>query len=336
MEGFIVTKPENRFYLSGFSGTDGMLFITLDRLFLLTDPRYTEQAREESPGWEIIAVTRDYATTLKDISQGTNNIGFESRHLTYYFYLLLQKELGEQLKPRPGLVEELRRIKDSTELDRIRQAVQIGDIVFREILSSIVAGKSERDIAIEMERLLKVKGCSRAAFETIAVSGTRASLPHGQPSDKALEKGDMLTLDFGGFYAGYAGDTTRTVAIGVASSRLREVYRRVLEAQMAAIQQVRAGITGREVDAAARDCLKSHGLDTYFVHSTGHGLGLEVHEEPSLGARSEAILQENMVITIEPGVYIPGWGGVRIEDVVIVKGTGCEVLTTATKELLIL
>jgi len=336
MEGLIITRPENRFYLSGFTGEDGILFISLDKLYLVTDSRYVEQAAAESPGWQVVEVAGDYLKALPDLVGGQGKVGFESRHITYDLYHKLAQHLEGRLKPCVSMVEELRKVKDEEELALIRKAVEIGDAAYRDILPFISIGVTEREIAVELERLLKVKGCSRIAFDTIAVSGIRASLPHGKPSSKRLEAGDMLTLDFGGVYEGYAGDTTRTIAIGEAPAYLRNVYQRVLEAQQAAIRAVRAGVPCREVDGAARDYLKAHGLDKYFAHSTGHGLGLQVHEEPAVGARSEMILQENMVITIEPGVYITGWGGVRIEDVVIVKETGCEIVTKAEKALVIL
>jgi Xaa-Pro aminopeptidase len=335
LDGFLVSKPENLYYLSGFTG-EGLLVLTAKKLYLVTDPRYTEQAKVEAVGWEVYEQKQGYIKALPELCQGLSKIGFESRHLTFEQYLKAQEAVGERLEPRASLVEELRRVKEPEELARIRQAVAIGDAAFQELLPMIAVGTRERDLAIELERLLKLKGCSREAFDTIAVAGERASLPHGQPTENKLARGDMLTLDFGGFYRGYAGDTTRTVAIGGASPRLRDIYYRVLEAQMAGIDRVKAGVSCQEVDGAARECLKTHELDTYFVHSTGHGLGLEVHEEPAVSARSEVVLEENMVVTIEPGVYIPGWGGVRIEDVVIVKKTGCEILTAATKELLIL
>ncbi len=334
LEAMVVTKRENRFYLSGFTGTDGVVLVTGDRVVVVTDRRYTEQARYECQGWEVVEAGTDYFEVIGELIHGLGPVGFESRHVTYDQYLKLFSLAGDKLRPERGLVEELRKVKDDAEIANIRRAVAIGDEAFGDLLKMLGPGWSERDIAWEMVKLLRQKGCSKEAFDIIAVSGYRACLPHGQPTDKRLEPGEMLTLDFGGFYSGYAGDTTRTVAIGEVSSRLREVYDSVLEAQVAAIEAVRAGVCCREVDEAARSCLRKYGLDSYFAHSTGHGLGLEVHEAPSVGLRSEEILVENMVITIEPGVYIPGWGGVRIEDVVVVKEKGCEVLTEAEKALL--
>lgn len=336
IEAMVVTKRENCLYLSGFTGTDGLVLVTGDRVYLVTDRRYTEQATVECRGWEVVEAESDYLRVIGELARGLGRVGFESRHLTYDQYLRLRKEIGDRLQPQSGLVEELRKVKDESEIAYIAEAIRIGDWAFENLIANIGPGWAERDIAWEMVRLLRRGGCTKEAFDIIAVSGPRASLPHGQPTDKRIEPGDMLTLDFGGFYSGYAGDTTRTVAIETVSNRLREVYYRVLEAQVAAIETVRAGVACREVDRAARSYLEKHGLGPHFVHSTGHGLGLEVHEEPAVSSKSEEILAENMVVTIEPGVYIPGWGGVRIEDVVIVKETGCEVLTKAEKELLII
>ena len=336
LEAMVVTKRENRFYLSGFTGTDGVVLVTGDRTCLVTDRRYTEQALSECQGWEVVEAEADYLQVIGELTCGRGPVGFESRHITYDQYLKLHGIIGDRLQAQAGLVEELRKVKDDAEIASIRTAVAIGDAAFDDLLKIIGPGWSERDIAWEMVKLLRQKGCSKEAFDVIAVSGRRASLPHGQPSDKRLEPGEMLTLDFGGFYSGYAGDTTRTLAVGEIPARLKEVYFSVLDAQMAAIEAVRAGVFCREIDQAARTCLKRHGLDSYFAHSTGHGLGLEVHEAPGVGSKSDEVLVENMVITVEPGVYIPGWGGVRIEDVVVVRENGCEVLTKAEKDLLII
>lgn len=227
-------------------------------------------------------------------------------------------------------------VKEPYELKLLRHSARISTEVFAEIKNYIKVGITEKDIANQIVFLLKAKGGSKEAFDTIAVAGENAALPHGQPTNRPLVNGDMLTLDYGGFYQGYAGDMTRTVAIGSANDKLKEYYNKVLEAQKLGVSLVKAGVMAKDIDKAVRDKLNSYDLGSYFAHSTGHGLGLEVHEMPSISYKSDIILQENMVITIEPGIYIKGWGGIRIEDTVIVKADSCEVITHADKELIIL
>lgn len=332
LDGFLVTDPANIYYLSGFTG-EGTLLITEGKRYLVTDPRFLEQAEVESPGYDIQVLPGDGWTEL---TRHLNRIGFESEHLAYSRFQAWQQTLGEKLRPSRPLVEELRIIKDDEELDRIRTAVRIGDQVFQDVLPMIQRGVTERYLALTIDYRLKLRGCDREAFETIVVSGRRSSLPHGRPSDKTLEVGDLVTFDFGGFYQSYAGDMTRTVVVEKSCSRSRDIYSRVLEAQLTGVEVVAPGKTCREVDQAVREVFARNNLEQYFAHSTGHGVGLGVHEAPSVSRRSETVLQENMVITIEPGLYIPGWGGVRIEDVVLVKGNGHEILTGTTKDLLVI
>ncbi|MGE5416866.1 MAG: M24 family metallopeptidase [Acidobacteriota bacterium] len=331
-DGIMITVPANVHYLSGFSG-EGTLVVTTEKQVLYTDTRYIEQAESESPDFEARIFSED---DLKAFTDRLSKVGFESHHITYLEYQKYFKSMGNRLVPQPHVIEELRMIKDETEIAKIREAVRIGDAVFDSILAHLVPGTPERDIALTIEHMLKTKGCEREAFDTIVVSGKRSSMPHGRPSGKELEKGDLVTMDFGGFYQRYAGDMTRTVAIDKACSKSRDIYSRVLEAQMEAVAAVAPGKTCREIDEVARGFLKKHELAEYFAHSTGHGLGLEVHELPTVSARSDTVLTENMVITVEPGVYIRDWGGVRIEDVVLVKGSGHEVLTGSSKDLMAL
>lgn len=329
-DGMLVSNPANVFYLSGFTG-EGIILVTAERQVLWTDPRYTEQGEAECPGFEVrVFSDEDFKAQTGSVSR----LGFESRHLTYAGFEKYRSLAGEKLKPLVDIIEELRMVKDEEELQRIRQAVAIGDLVFEDILALIKPGVQEREIAIQIETFLKQRGCERAAFDTIVVSGKRSSLPHGRPSEKLLDVGELVTMDFGGIYKGYAGDMTRTIAVVKACSRSRGIYMRVLEAQMAAVEAVAAGKTCREIDETARSVLRRHELDQYFTHSTGHGVGIEVHEKPAVSSRSDTVLKENMVITVEPGVYMRNWGGVRIEDVVIVKSSGPEVLTGAVKDLI--
>lgn len=337
IDALLVTKAENVFYLSGFSGgSDGRLLFSCDHRYLFTDARYLEQARQECPGWEIRNESASGWESLVEASRPYARIGFESYHLSVQSYLGLKKQLSAEMVPLHEVVEELRAVKKANELELLKHSAAISDQVFADICPLIKPGLKERGLAAQVGYFLREKGCDREAFDTIAVSGANAALPHGRPGDKEIACGDMITLDFGGFYRGYAGDMTRTVVLGQPSKRLRDVYAAVLEAQQTAVAKVAAGVSCREVDQAARQVLEKYLLDRYFVHGTGHGVGLEIHEKPVVSSRSDAVLEENMVITIEPGVYIPGWGGVRIEDTVIVEKGGCEIITRSHKELCIL
>lgn len=337
MDAFLVTKPENIRYLSAFSGgSDAKLLISADEQCIITDGRYLEQVKRECPQWELVREYGGRLDSLARICDKYSNLFVESNHLTYELFVKLANQLKPQLVPKANLIERLRAIKDERELALLRQAAGIGDTVFNCICAELQVGVSERHIANRIAYYLKEQGCSGEAFATIAAAGENAALPHGQPGDRLVQRGDMLTMDFGGFYQGYAGDMTRTVVLGEASPKLQEVYKRVLEAQELGVAQISTGASCREIDRQVRQRLGNDSLDTYFLHGTGHGVGLEIHEMPSLSTNSDAILQENMVVTVEPGVYIPGWGGIRIEDTVIVKNGGCEVITHSNKGILII
>jgi len=337
LDAFLVTKPENILYLSGFSGgSDARLVVSPTDRYIVTDGRYLEQVERECTGWELVRVQGGGLDSLTAICDKYNSLAVESHHVTHGLFLRLQSILKARLSPRENIIEGLRRHKDANELNRLRAAARVGDEVFQRISREIQTGWSEIQVANRISCYLKELGCTGEAFPTIAVAGENAALPHGQPGPRQLQNGDMLTMDFGGFYQGYAGDMTRTIVIGQASPRLREVYSRVLEAQQKGVASIKAGVKAQTVDQLVRLELARHGLDDYFLHSTGHGVGLEIHEAPSLSSHSDEVLEENMVVTVEPGVYIPGWGGIRIEDTVIVQHDGCEVITASGKELLII
>ncbi|MEN6461958.1 MAG: Xaa-Pro peptidase family protein [Syntrophomonas sp.] len=337
VDAFLITKPENIRYLSGFTGgMDGRLVVTDNQQYLLTDSRYWEQASIESPQWELVKETTPGIDLLVDLVSKYKKLALESQHMTIESFRQLEARFENQLYLLSDIIEGLRTVKDETELNLLRRAAEISDEVFEDICQYIKVGLTERQIANRVVYLLKQKGCQKESFDTIAVSGPNAALPHGQPGDRILIDGDMLTLDFGGFYQGYAGDMTRTVIIGNGSQYLKDNYMRLLEAQQLGVSNVRSGMAGQEVDKLVRECLQKHSLDIYFAHSTGHGVGLEIHENPRLSRSSKSILEENMVVTVEPGIYIPGWGGIRIEDTVIVKNGGCEVITHSDKGLIIL
>ncbi len=337
LDAFLVSKPENIMYLSGFSGgSDARLLVSADQQYILTDARYFEQVKRESPEWELIEESTSTLDSLASICDKYNSLAVESHYLSYDGFGFLINKLKAELFPLANVIEQFRVLKEPGELNLLRNAARIGDAVFARICSDIRVGLSERHIANRIAYYLKEGGCSRESFDTIAVAGENAALPHGQPGDRLLQRGDMLTMDFGGFYRSYAGDMTRTVAVGEASGKLREIYQQVLEVQQLGLSLVQAGASCREIDRKVRKGLETYGLDLYFQHGTGHGVGLEIHELPRISKNSDNILQENMVITIEPGVYIPGWGGIRIEDTIIVKDGGCEIITLSDKGLLII
>lgn len=336
---FYVTAPENRYYLSGFSGTDGALLLCRNHSYLITDFRYTTQAARESPGFEVIKAPGNGIMTLDELCRQNHisQLGCEGDNLTYNQFQDLQKGLSKvELKPVSGLVERLRLYKDTYELQCIEEAVRIADRAFDRITAGIKPGVPEVEVALELEFLMRRMGAARVGFDTIVASGTRSALPHGVASTKLIETGDLVTLDFGAVYRGYHSDITRTVAVGEVRPRQKDIYSIVLEAQLSAISSVKAGVRASEVDRAAREIIKKYGYGDYFGHGTGHGLGLDIHEAPRVSANDDTILQAGMAVTIEPGIYLPDWGGVRIEDTVLVENDGCRVLTSSPKDTLLL
>ncbi|HCF49386.1 MAG TPA: aminopeptidase P family protein [Syntrophomonas sp.] len=335
LDGLLITAPANIRYISGFTaGADARLLLTLEDQFIFTDSRYRDQVWLECPSWVYQEEKPPGLEKLSDKAADLHRIGFEEAYVNYAFYQKLSQIKPVIWEPVRGLIESLRRIKTSAELAKLREAARIGDEVFIDILSVIRAGMDEKSLADTIVHLLRQKGCEREAFDAIVVSGENAALPHGRPGKKLISPGDMVTMDFGGIFEGYAGDMTRTVGIKPATQRFKDIYQKVREAQQIGLDTIRAGVGGREVDQKVRQCLQKYGLDQYFTHSTGHGVGLDIHEAPALSFSSEDTLQENMVVTVEPGIYIPGWGGIRIEDTVVVTLNGIEILTHSSKELL--
>ncbi|MDF2572698.1 MAG: ypdF [Sporomusa sp.] len=335
LDGIVITKPENRQYFSGFTGSSGMLVISKQSPKLLTDFRYIEQAKQQAPLYEVVRHgTSIYESLSEAIKQlGLVRIGFESDFVTWEVHQKLAYSLvGVELIPVK--LDALRMVKDQYELDVLTKAVEIADSAFNEVLKVLKPGLTELDIALELEYQMRKLGAEKTAFDTIIASGVRGALPHGKASSKIIEVGDFVTMDFGAVYQGYHSDMTRTVVIGKANDKQRTIYNIVLAAQLAGVKAVKAGKIGKEVDQVSRQIINDAGYGEYFGHGLGHGVGLFIHEEPRLSPAGDNELAEGMVVSVEPGIYLPGWGGVRIEDLVVVSAAGCTILTTSSKDLI--
>ncbi|MDV6377843.1 Xaa-Pro peptidase family protein [Sporosarcina sp. GW1-11] len=338
LDALLITNPYNRRYMTDFTGSAGTAIISKNDAVFITDFRYMEQANDQLTGYRIVQHTgtmiREVANQVKEMKLAT--LGFEKEHLSYSQFEMYEKAVEAQLVPVAGLVEKLRLIKTPKEIEVLKQAAAIADAAFIHICSFIKAGKTELEIANELEFFMRKQGATSSSFDIIVASGERGALPHGVASDKVIETGDFVTMDYGALFNGYISDITRTVAVGEPSAKLREIYEVTLHAQQLGVEKIKPGMTGIEADAITRDYIKSKGYGDAFGHSTGHGIGMEVHEAPALSFRSETVLVPNMAVTVEPGIYLPGIGGVRIEDDILITETGNERLTKSTKELLIL
>ena len=332
----LVTHLPNVGYLTGFTGSAGMLVVGPRSATLWVDPRYTLQANEQAEGVEVIeekeGILRGVATWLR--KNGVQEATFEASILTCAQFEQIRKETGESLHLQPvdDLIEELRIVKDRGEIEAIRKAGIVTSEVFTELLPQIRPGAIEQDLAAEIEYRMRKKGAEGAAFETIVASGPRSAYPHARPSSKALQECEFVIFDLGAILGGYAADMTRTVYLGEPTRRVRRLYSAVLKSQEGAFRSVQDSTPTGEVDSAARRILAKHGLARYFTHSTGHGVGLEIHERPRLAKGQTTCLRSGSVVTVEPGVYLEGFGGIRIEDTVLVGPDGPENLTPASKE----
>jgi len=340
IDALLVSAAPNIRYLSGFTGSNALLLVTTDSKVLFTDPRYTLQAAQQcSCAVRIVKKMPLSAALAQNLGRRKlRRIGFEKSRLSYGDYELLKERLplGAGLRPVGGAVDALRMVKSADEIARIRRSVQTNSDAFAAAVKMVKPGVSESDIAAELEYRMRLLGAERPAFETIVAAGARTALPHAQPAHNKLNANDLLLIDVGACQDGYSSDMTRMLFLGRPGPKIRAIYDAVLKAQLAALEVVREGVTAQKVDAAARRVLKAEGLEKEFVHSTGHGLGLEIHEPPRIGKKDKTRLQAGMAITIEPGAYIRGLGGVRIEDTVVVTKNGCEVLTPTPKELMLL
>lgn len=337
IESLIIDGAENRFYLSGFTGTAGRILFTPDHNYFITDFRYVEQAEKQLEGYEIIKINKDLEKKLSKIlhREGVSKLCFEAEAVNYKQYEKYKKALtGIQLEAVTGLISKLRIKKDREEISLIKTAAAVTDLAFTHILDFIKPGCTEREIALELEFFMKKQGAERNAFDFIVASGKRSSLPHGVASDRVIRDGDFITMDFGCFYNGYCSDMTRTIVVGKPTKKQRDIYDIVLKAQQEVKKRVKAGMLCKDVDAIARDIITDKGYGSRFGHGLGHGIGVEVHEEPRVSYTSDTVLEDGMVITDEPGIYIPEWGGVRIEDDLLITEDGCEVLNDSPRELI--
>ena len=340
IDALLVSALPNIRYLSGFTGDNALLLVTPESQMLFTDPRFTIQASQECSCAIKIAPRGpvDPCAVEAIRRKKLKRVGFEATRMIYDVHRRLKEALplGVTLKPIGPVIEQLRMIKSKEEIEHIRLSVQTNSQAFEKTVQSIRPGVSESHIAAELEFQMRRLGAEKPAFETIVAAGSRSALPHAQPGDRKVGVDELLLIDMGACQNGYMSDMTRMLFFGKLNRRIRDMYQSVLKAQLAAIAAVREGITSGQVDQQARQVLESEGLGKEFVHSTGHGLGLEIHEPPRVGRRDKTRLQAGMVITIEPGAYIRDFGGIRIEDTVLVTKNGCEILTPTSKELMVL
>jgi Xaa-Pro aminopeptidase len=336
LDALLVTSLHSVRYLTGFTGSNASVLLYKDRpAVLFTDPRYTVQSKQQVNCLVRIVKGPLTKAIMQEIDRGrVSRVGFEQDHLTVGQFESLRKELPArtQLEPVAGLIERLRMVKDEGEIEKIRASVIANSRALEAALKRFKIGMKESELAAEIDYQNRKLGAEAPAFDTIIAAGERAALPHAQPGEAKITPG-ILLIDMGAFRDGYASDMTRMVHVGPATPKYKRAYRAVLEAQLAALDAVKSGATTNAVDRAARRSLKRHNLEREFIHSTGHGLGLEIHEMPRIGRKDKTKLEAGMAITIEPGVYIEGWGGIRIEDTVLVTPKGCEILTPTSKEL---
>jgi len=335
LNAMLITSPENVRYLSGFSGTEGSLLISRTGGFFFTDGRYTTQAKKEVNGFRVITFREKWRELKRMLNKmKASTLGVEARHLTLSLQDDLKKECPSiNIIPYAQELDRLRTIKDAGEMRLLKKAARIAGGSLAETLPLIRPGIMELDIAVELEYRMRAKGGSAAAFQTIVASGYRSALPHGVASRKKIRPGELLTIDYGVVYEGYCSDETCTFVVGNPTKKQKEIYSIVKQAHDRAIRAVRAGKAFKDIDAAARRYIKNRGYNKYFSHGTGHGIGLCVHEPPAVSFRSHESVGKGMVLTIEPGIYLPGWGGVRIEDTVIAAVDSCEVITKTEKNL---
>ena len=365
MDGVLIDSPSNLYYYTGFTGGEAMFFMPVDGEalydgessgdgqesgYIITDSRYYEQVEKECPGLLLLKLEQTgYGEAVKGLldriygnkrNQGGSNgkvrIALEDTMNLARYMKLCEACKAYSFEPASDSINTCRMVKDDAELARLAKAEAIGDAAFSYILDRIKPGITEAEIALELEFYMKRQGASRISFDTIAASGPNSSMPHAQVTNRRVEKGDFVTMDFGCVYQGYCSDMTRTVAVGTPTEEMKKVYQIVLDANLRAMDSIREGVRCSEIDAVARDYIRDCGYGAYFGHGLGHGVGLDIHEEPRFSPKCDVITRENMVITDEPGIYLPGRFGIRIEDLVVVKKDGFETLSRSDKKLIIL
>ncbi|MEH7456847.1 Xaa-Pro peptidase family protein [Bacillus sp. JJ1127] len=338
IDGLLITKKENRQYATGFTGSAGVVLLSATEAVFITDFRYVDQAKAQVQQAEIIMhkgnIEQEIANQVTKLN--IQKLGIEENDITLKQYMALKKYVSSDIVQVCELIETIRTIKEKSEIETIKIAANIADQAFQHITSFLKPGVSEFDVRDELEFFMRKQGASSSSFNIIVASGVRSSLPHGVATNKIIENGDMVTLDFGALYNGYCSDLTRTVAIGSYSKEFEKIYSIVLEALKRGTEAIRPGISAKTIDDVTRNHITDHGYGEYFGHSTGHGLGLELHEPLRLSQESKAILQEGMVVTVEPGIYIPSWGGCRIEDDIVITKDGHEIVTQANRDLIVI
>ncbi len=338
-DAILISDRSNIRYLSGFTGTFAYLVISRDKAFILTDSRYTMQARQQSVHFSLVKLER-YTPPMSIArlceQQGWAVLAFERNDLSFDFYDRLKSCFGRvNLIPVENAVEQFRAVKDAEEIEIIRTAEHIGDAAFQHVLEILRPGMSEREVAFELEMAMRRQGASGLSFDTIVASGMRSAMPHGVASDKKIEKGDLVVFDFGCVYEGYCSDMTRTIGVGSLSEAQKDLYHLVLKAQTAALKAVHADIVGEKMQDLVQAIFDKAGFGSYFGHGLGHSVGLDIHEEPRFSRNVKEKIPAGTVISVEPGLYVPGIGGVRIEDLIVLKPLGYENLAQSPKELLI-
>ena len=334
LDAILISQGENRRYLSGFTGSAAFLLISQKSAILATDFRYVEQAQSQAPDFDIAQIEGELPNWFPDLasSLGAKRIGFEANDLSFSTYRQLVATAGEkELVPTEEIVESLRAIKDEEELELITRAVELADTAFEEVAPMIHPGMKEKEVAWELEKLLRERGSETVPFDLIVASGPNSTLPHARPSDRVLLPGEPVVIDIGARFQGYCSDLSRTICLGNEDKTFGKIYDLVLGAQLTAIATIEARMSGEEADALARTVIEQGGYGEAFGHGLGHGVGLASHEQPRLGRGSSTTLADGMVFTIEPGIYIKGWGGVRVEDMVVIESGRARVLSKAKK-----
>jgi Xaa-Pro aminopeptidase len=338
LDALLISQADNRRYTSGFTGSAGFLIISQQTAILATDFRYVEQAKAEAPEFEVVKISDGLIKWFPDIasSLGASKLGFEESGLSFSFYKELTAAIGESgiyidLVPTTSLVESLRAVKDEAELGYIKEAAELADAALEEVLPGARPGISEKKLAWELESYMRQNGSESLPFDVIVASGPNSALPHAKPTDRVIGPNEPVIIDLGAKVAGYASDISRTICLGQGDNTFQRIYDIVLGAQLTAISTLQAGMSGEQADKLGRTVIDQAGYDEAFGHGLGHGIGLSAHEEPRLGPGSSSILSDSMVFTVEPGVYIPGWGGIRIEDMVMLEGGKPQLLTKAMK-----